>query len=161
MEEIKNEEELKKYEEEIRKEITNIKTKELINTTDRLKTLILYSIERVDYYEDYRHRYLTISTALIAFSITFITFIYKDIGILNAPNLIGFIIGASILAIFCFINIFFYLFNSIYPNYPHRPIAKSSWFYRYNLSINSDNKYEGTKFIQSRARARVSREWKP
>jgi hypothetical protein len=126
---------LKVLDTSIRQEIKGLKFQNEDFALDRVKSLIIYTIARVDYYEDYRTRFLGFSATLLGFAVAFATFLYRYVG-MNA-----FLFIATISLIFtCLVNVALYLWHSIYPSYPHRPIAKSPWYYMYNLYRLDKNK---------------------
>jgi len=122
----------------VRKEINSVSIvgdKELIS--ERIKTLILYSIERIDYYEDYRTRCLTLSTQLLIFSVAFLTLVVNIVS--PFPFLV--IFGTLILFLMCVLNVGLYLKESVYPGYVHRSVSDVPWYYLYNLKrMNRETK---------------------
>lgn len=130
----------------IRQEIKGLKFQNEDFALDRIKSLIIYTIARVDYYEDYRTRFLAFSGTLLGFAVAFATFLYKYVG------MSAFLFIATISLIFaCLVNVALYLWHSIYPAYPHRPIAKSPWYYLYNLyRLDKRGDYSGKSDTKAR-----------
>ncbi len=126
----------------MRKEINALKvTSDNPKISDRVKELVLYSIERCDYYENYRTKYLTLSAELLAFSVGFLSLMSSIIS--PVPFLI--LLGTSILLFMCVLNVILYLKESVYPGYVHRSVSDVPWYYLYNLKrMNSaKNRYLG------------------
>jgi len=97
--------------------------------SERIKGLIMYNIERSDYYEGYRTRYLTLSAQLIAFSVAFVSLVTTFV----SPTPFLMLFGATILLILCIFNVVLYLKESVFPGYVHRSVSDVPWYYRYNL----------------------------
>jgi hypothetical protein len=114
-------------------EFDKIEVKEIDFLAERVRALISYSIDRVDYYEDYRTRFLAYSGSLLAFSSAFAAFIisYQRIPKNSLPYLL---LGVAVLICTCLISALLYFHDSIYPSYPHRPVSQTQWYYLYNLN---------------------------
>jgi hypothetical protein len=133
-------------------ELSETQVKDLDSLAERVRALISYSIDRVDYYEDYRTRFLSYSGTLLAFSVAFAAFMVRYSGL--PQNVLQiFVFGAVLLMVACLADAGFYLWDSINPSYPHRPVAQTQWYYMYNLPRLDGSKGDYTGDAASKARS--------
>lgn len=137
-----------------------IDDKELPILQSRLASMINYAIGRLDYYEEYRRRYLQIGLATIALSITLLTLVganylpeistllknLKELSVWRSsfPYIAVLIIAAD-LAWVGFHQLWLYI-SYTSPEYPYREITSPDWFYRYVASKKDQKELLKTKF---------------
>lgn len=107
------------------------------NVADRLDKMIDYAVGRVDYYEDLRHRHLTIGLGLVTGATAIAGFLFK--GAAGIPPVPAFLLGIGAL---CLIStgtwLIFYYNHTSSPTYVYRAVADiRSWYYAYNLPSGS------------------------
>ena len=105
---------------------------------DRLNNMIGYAAGRLDYYEDLKHRNLTLGLALFAAALTFGGLLTRAPAFLSPAS----IVAAALLVLVVLgtgwrmIN---YYSSTSEPEYSYRMIADiRSWFYRYSLPASSN-----------------------
>jgi len=104
---------------------------------DRLDKMIDYAVGRVDYYEDLRHRQLTIGLGLVTGATAISGFLFKAAG--GIPPVPAFLFGVGAL---CLLGtgtwLIFYYNHTSSPRYVYREVADiRSWYYAYNLPPKS------------------------
>jgi hypothetical protein len=141
-------------------EARKIDGKELPILQSRLASMINYAIGRLDYYEEYRRRYLQIGLAIIALSITLLTLVganylpeistllknLKEFSVWRSSfPYIAVLIIAAYLAWVGFHQLWLYI-RYTSPEYPYREVASPDWFYRYVASKKDQKELLKTKF---------------
>jgi hypothetical protein len=101
--------------------------------TERLRAMISYAVGRVDYYENLRHRHMTIGLALFTGGAALAGFVLK--GATEIPPLAALCFGVGAVELFgagLWITHFYNRTSS--PSYAYRGIADiRSWYFVYNL----------------------------
>lgn len=135
----------------LREELSKITMKEIDFLAERVRALIEYSIDRVDYYENYRTQFLNYSGTLLVFSVAFAAFIISYPGFPKIALPI-FVLGVAVLILACLANVILYLWDSINPSYPHRAVSQTQWYYLYNLNRLDRNKEDYVGDADSKTR---------
>ena len=102
----------------------------------RLERMIGYAIDRFDWYEDQRHRYLQIGLSLIGFAAAYSVLVWRINSILTDPTSVLSAIGAVVL-ISCGLLLVHEYAKLTSPDYTYRAIADiRSWYFKYTLPEN-------------------------
>jgi hypothetical protein len=122
-----------------RQKLAKVRAAGLTDTTltHRLGKMIDYAVGRVDYYEDLRHRHLTIGLGLVTGATAIAGFLWR--GTAEIPALAAILLGVGALWLLGIGTWLIYYYNhTSSPTYIYRAVADiRSWFYAYNLPPGS------------------------
>jgi hypothetical protein len=144
----------KEYEEtlsHLRSNAAKLAPNDLASVQDRVSKMIDYAIGRLDYYEEYRRRYLQIGLAAIGLAITLLAVIggtYFSLLTNESDKFYCWHVAVPFVALLIFViglaavgfrQMLLYMAYTT-PEYPYREVTRPDWFYRY-VKQKADEKY--------------------
>jgi hypothetical protein len=118
----------------LKKKVEELPSSSRKDHQDRLYKMIDYAIQRHDWYEDQRHRFLQLGLALLAFTTAAGTIVVANRDFLVCGALLGAVLGIASMLVTGVLLIWTYA-RGMSRQYPHRQFADiRSWYYRYNFA---------------------------
>jgi hypothetical protein len=130
---------------------------DLASVQDRVFKMINYAIGRLDYYEEYRRRYLQIGLAAIGLAITLLAVIggtYFSLLTKESDKFLCWHVAVPFVALLIFViglaavgfrQMLLYMAYTT-PEYPYREVTRPDWFYRYVKQKADEKDLLRTKF---------------
>jgi hypothetical protein len=123
------------------------KVRELLtneDVSDRLLAMINYAVGRVDYYENLRHRHMTIGLAFFTGGTALAGFVLR--GATDIPPFTALFFGIAAIVLLTGGAVLTHAYNKTSsPNYVYRGMADiRSWYYRYNMPPGSADELEAS-----------------
>ena len=146
----------------LRDQVGKVEERELPFMQNRIWRMIEYAIGRLDYYEEYRRRYMQIGLAAIGLAVTLLALVgrtYFSILVEDPQVLRNWYIAAPyIVVLLVVIGLAWAGFRQLYlyiaytsPEYPYREVTGPDWFYRYVKARADEKNLLRVKFRGSEA----------